>query len=93
MTIGLGLLLIVFGIILTVRNFVVSRYRTAMLLRVYEAANRDAADDRDYDWRFEEMGAVSYDQMFWLFWKPLKSFYPKDPARRNRSEEVARQAA
>lgn len=36
---------------------------------------------RDYRWRYDEMDAVSYEKMVFMFWRRLGSFYPHDPAR------------
>lgn len=36
---------------------------------------------RDYMWRYDEMNAVSYEKMLFMFWRRLRSFYPHDPAR------------
>lgn len=36
---------------------------------------------RDYLWRYAEMNAVSYEKMLLQFWRPLRSFYQRDPAR------------
>lgn len=60
--------------LVTVRNALVLRYRTNLLDKVSTLAESDA--DGDWEWRFETLESVSYDEMVLKFWKPLDSFYP-----------------
>ncbi len=30
----------------------------------------------DVEWRYDRYEQVSYDQMLWTFWRPVRSFYP-----------------
>lgn len=69
---------------LLIRNNRVFRYRQALLARISEAAQADIArGDFDWNWRYDELNAVSYDRML-LVPKPFASFYPRDPARAER---------
>lgn len=65
------------------RNSAVYRFRTHTLRRVSAQAKVDIAEGRfdGWLWRYAEMDTVSYNEMFLKFWKPLNTFYVKDPAR------------
>lgn len=41
----------------------------------------DSYQFRDYKWRYAELEAVPYEKMVLQFWRPLRSFYRRDPAR------------
>ena len=76
---------LVFFFYLLVRCSMVSNFRQEMIDRVYEAAIADVLDGKGYQaWRFDEYYGVSYDRMVWQLWKPVGSFYPKDPSRKDR---------
>lgn len=72
---------LVVAIVLMIRNDCTYRYRTQLLKRVSEAAQKDIGYGRDWEWRYEEFNRVTYERMMYTFWKPLRSFYPVDPAR------------
>lgn len=70
-------ILIALAAILWVRNNRVYEFRVGLIDRI-AAASRADIQRGDYDWerRYDTFDAVSYDEMFWQFWKPLRAFYP-----------------
>lgn len=79
-------------VIFFIRNEFVSKYRGDMINDIYEAnvkeINKTALDltgdslaELDTMWRWNEYESVGYNEMVLKFWKPLSSFYPKNPAR------------
>jgi hypothetical protein len=62
--------------ILWVRNDQVYRYRTTLIVKVSEAAEKDALAGAEWMWRFNEFDRVGYQRMMWQFWRSLDSFYP-----------------
>jgi hypothetical protein len=62
------------------RNERVYHFRMDLIDRIHQA-NQTVRGE--WEWRYEEFNRVSYDRMFWEFWKPVRAeaFYPRDPAR------------
>lgn len=60
-----------------IRNDRVYRFRMELLNKVGAAADRDIQARRDWMWRYEAFRKVSYREMMYPVWKPLKaeSFY------------------
>lgn len=71
-------------ITLFVRLGKVTEYRRTLLDRVSDAADKDIVNREDWRWRFDELAEPSFTKMSYMFWKPLDSFYPRDPARPER---------
>ena len=61
------------------RNQRVFSYRHRLISRISDVI--DANPTSDWRWRYDEFEEVPYDQMMKQFWKPIRSFYPRDPAR------------
>ena len=76
-----GIAMMCFGVILQIRNSRVGRYRQALIRRIGQACDSDIKRGQHPSWRWKEFGTVSYDRMFWQFWKSVDSFYANDPAR------------
>ena len=73
---------LVLSVIMLWRNDKTFKYRSNMIDKISKAAQKDILEGRyNYGWRYEEYDAVSYHEMAVKFWKPLDSFYPRDPAR------------
>lgn len=83
-TIFLGLMYTMMALcfVMLIRNNMVYRYRTEMVRRISAASKQNLLDE--WMWRYDEFDAVPYGDMVFKFWKPLKSFYPRDPARGER---------
>lgn len=62
------------------RNKKVHAFRIAMIDRISAAIAQDIYPE-DFMWRYDEFNDISYSHMMNRFWKPLDSFYPRDPAR------------
>lgn len=77
--------IVLFNLILlafVIRNAKVYDYRMKLLDRVSDVARRDIdAGILDWRWRYEELEDVEYFKHVLQFWKPIDSFYPRDPAR------------
>lgn len=73
-----GILLLMVGVFFLVRNDKVYEFRMRLLHRVSEMCKKDAEQQLEWPWRYEQMGWVSYDEMVYKFWKPLRAsaFYP-----------------
>lgn len=69
-------------IYMLIRNTLVYTYRTNLIHRISESNIEDISDGRPWHWRYEEYNSISYNEMMLKFWKPLDSFYPRDPARK-----------
>lgn len=74
MTLNPGLVIVVLGIYLLVRNFYVCKYRMAIL----DKCKKDIAEGRSCSWKLDLFETVSYEQMLFKFWRRLDSFYPID---------------
>lgn len=68
------------GIYMMYRNHKVYQFRMQILRQVSDAAQSDGKTGRPWRWRYDEMSAVSYNEMMYQFWKPLRveSFYERD---------------
>ena len=69
------MILLVCSLIILARNERVSQYRARLLSQVSRAAKDDIKKDMPWKWRYDVFDSVSYEQMLFKFWKPLKSFY------------------
>lgn len=60
-----------------IRNIRVYNFRMITLNLVSAASKDDIENNRDFGWRYEYLNMVTYDEMLWKFWKPLRvsSFY------------------
>lgn len=58
-----------------VRNQALWRYRQNLINALYDARKADGYLI-DGEWRREVMNRVSYNEMFWKFWRTFNSFYP-----------------
>lgn len=58
-------------LLMIIRNYLVFKLRSSMCTFIFSCSIDD------YQWRLDYMDTVSYDQMFWQFWKPVeaKFFY------------------
>lgn len=53
-----------------VRNELVCRYRLKMIEKIF-------SDPENYKSKLDIFGTVTYDEMFFKFWRSFDSFYPK----------------
>jgi hypothetical protein len=70
----LCLLIILWAIISLIRNNMVYHFRARLLYSLYNQVVRE----KDYDqWKrnIKKFESVSYHEMVYKFWKPIKSFY------------------
>lgn len=58
------------------RNNSLYLYRGKLLRLVSEAAKFDIATNKRWEWRYGVYESISYDEMFFKFWKSFDSFYP-----------------
>ncbi len=63
-------------VVVFVRNNYVLKYRLELIDLIDLAAVHDAKQGKRWQWRYDVLESVPYDQMVIYFWKPLKSFYP-----------------
>lgn len=73
MTVYIFLFIDFLCILFMIRNHMVYEFRRKLLGKIAEIAREDLA--LKY---LAEMIIVKYDDMLWLFWKPLKSFYSEE---------------
>lgn len=75
--------LIFIGVVLTLmyRNSRVFKFRMAKLKEISSAADEDIRLGHEYRWRYDEYSSVTYGEQVFQFWKPLDSFWEKNPAR------------
>ena len=59
------------------RNEEVYKLRMGMIAMVHEFTLIDIMEGEAYEWRWERLGQVSYEEMMIKFWKPVKpeAFY------------------
>ncbi len=69
-------IVILVALLVMLRNSLVYRYRTTLIAQMHERSMADIHAGRDPWWRHKVYDQVSYNQMMFKFWKPLKSFYP-----------------
>lgn len=70
-----------FIIAMVSRSVGVRMYRTNVFTAVAMKNVEDSMADKTYAYsqkRWEEVERVSYRRMFWMFWRPLSSFYDRD---------------
>ena len=86
MTLVIILVWVVLLVLFVMRNYSVYNYRMELLSRVSDAALNDIDNGRynDWRWRYKELEDVDYFEHVLRFWKPVDSFYPRDPARLER---------
>jgi len=66
------------------RSKQVHRYRARLLKEVIQMYKSDLALGKPCEWRLEEFYSVGYTEMVFKFWKPVDSFYKKNPARKEK---------
>lgn len=64
------LLICLFSLLLLIRNQEVFNYRRKVINYVYCGS--------DWQKKVEIFDEVSYQEMFWKFWKSVESFFPKE---------------
>lgn len=64
-----------FWLMLYSRNDAVFMERDRVIEIVDKLAHKDMAGHKDYTWRYDEFRKITYEEMFYKFWKPVKSFY------------------
>lgn len=62
------ILMIALGILLFIRNEIVYNFRKKIIDKIFLSEN--------WQEKLKEFDKVSYDEMVYKFWKPIKSFYP-----------------
>ena len=62
----------VFCLFMFWRNNQVYKFRIWMIDEISKQVNKDILASRDWLWRRGYRDQVSYNAMFWQFWKPLK---------------------
>jgi hypothetical protein len=55
-----------------IRNQCVLRERLRIIDKIHELNKADSQYD---GWRYKAFDEISYDQMFYQFWRPVRSFY------------------
>jgi len=71
------ILLIALGIsmIFLKRNNTVIEYRQYILNQLLHCATQDILAGRDWQWRYDAIRMVTYDEMLYKFWRKLDTFY------------------
>lgn len=72
------------AIMFLVRSQRVLTYKLDLIDRISDVSCSQVLNGMEWEWRFEEFNSVSYYKMLFVFWKPLGSFYDRDPAREER---------
>ena len=69
----LGVIGTLFCLIMLRRNNKVCRFRVGIIDRIAALNQADIFNGRaDYEYRWKQFGRVTYDEMCWRFWVPLK---------------------
>jgi hypothetical protein len=68
-------LLVIFDVILWVRNNTVYEAKMQLLKETSAAAETDIYAERDWEWRYSELDKVSYLKMVAHFWRDPRSMY------------------
>jgi len=71
------------------RNTSVFLERQRILNIISELSREDIRNNRNYIWRYNEFDLITYNNMFWPFWKPVRSFF-KDKNCTKKFEELAK---
>ena len=69
------ILLMVFTLIIMIRNGKVFDWRMEKLNEVSSLAKQDIDQGFSWIWRYDELSSAPYASMVWKFWKPMESFY------------------
>lgn len=69
---GVLILAVYFSCFILWRNHRVYKFRMALLELVGMLCDADVAAGREWRWRYDELGVVSYDDMMWRFWVRLR---------------------
>jgi len=83
MTVGLivlwgGVVVIWCCMYMMVRNNKIHEYRIRLLGEIHEKGVAEINEGKmvkDIEWRLQEFDKVTYDEMFWKFWRKVDSFY------------------
>lgn len=67
--------LVIFSIIVLVRNVQIYKFRMGLLKRVSRFAQQDVKAGQSWRWRYDMFSAVSYNEMIFKFWRSPESFY------------------
>lgn len=70
---GISVTAILYFLVFMYRNHFVYRLRRDMLQMVSLAAKEDIDDDHSFEWRYDALMSVGYDEMVNKFWKPIKA--------------------
>ena len=57
------------------RNDAVHRERLKVIDDISKLADEDIRRDLPWEWRYEAYEKISYNKMFFTFWRPVSSFY------------------
>ena len=59
-----------------IRNYLVYKYRIKMIDEISKLSNQDIDNGNyDWEWRYVRKDIISYNEMVFKFWKPIKSFF------------------
>ncbi len=67
-----GLAFIILNVKMMIRNRAVYNFRVSIIDRIAELAERDAYDQKPWRWRYDVFEKVTYSDMLYRFWRPLR---------------------
>ena len=70
-----GIFLFLGGLYFLIRNQLVFRELQRVIFLVYELGKKDIRHHKDPGWRWDSFNEISYFEVVFKFWKPVKSFY------------------
>lgn len=77
LTVFIGILVIglFFSFYLLYRNHEVYKERQHILNKIKNFSKIDILESRNWEWRYKEYEKISYEEMLYKFWIPVKDFY------------------
>ena len=73
--IGVLVILVISLFYLLYRNDEVYKERQHISNKVSDLAKIDIIGSRNWEWRYKEYNKISYEEMLYKFWIPVKDFY------------------
>ena len=68
-------IVIYFFLMALVRNYQVYKEQLRVIDVIHGLSNLDIDRGDDWEWRYDEFNAMSYNKMLLEFWKPVSSFF------------------
>jgi hypothetical protein len=76
---GICSIALLYCFILLIRNGIVYNERMRVIHLMSELSNKDINNHKSWMWRHKEFDKITYDEMVFKFWIPVRKFYENNP--------------